>query len=211
VLQQTEAAGVLKNHHGDNVSFSGNWAEKYFGNSNPVVLELGCGKGEYSLALARNFKGKNFIGIDIKGPRIWKGAKTALEENLGNLVFLRAPIENLRSHFAPAEVDEIWITFADPFPRVRSAKHRLTAPAFLELYREISKPGTLIHLKTDSLLLYNYSIDSVLICGGRIFESSTDIHGSMHPADVLKILTHYEQLAMKDSQTIKYLCFGLHC
>src|SRR5690349_19150384 len=134
----------------------GRWKEAYFENSNPLVLELGCGKGEYTVGLARNNPGKNFIGVDIKGNRIWTGAKQAIDENLLNVAFLRTRIDFIESSFSKNEVDEIWITFPDPQPQKTRARKRLTHPLFLGRYRQFLKPGGIIHLKTDSTSLYEY-------------------------------------------------------
>ena len=135
----------------------GRWREDFFGNPNPIVLELGCGRGEYTVSLAERFSDRNFIGVDIKGARLWRGAKTATENAMPNVAFLRTRIEFIDSFFAPGEVDEIWITFPDPQLRKNRVKKRLTAPLFLERYARFLKPGGAIHLKTDSQHLHAYT------------------------------------------------------
>ena len=136
----------------------GQWNELYFNNSNPLVLELGCGKGEYSVALARKYPDKNFIGIDIKGARFWRGAKTALEEDLSNVAFVRTQIELIEYVFAENEIDEIWITFPDPQIKYKRTKHRLTNSSFLERYKRILKPDGIVNLKTDSEFMHGYTL-----------------------------------------------------
>ena len=137
--------------------YKGNWGANFFKNNNPVVLELACGKGEYTVNLAQMFPGKNFIGIDYKGNRIWRGAKTAIEDGVPNVAFLRMQIETLIEYFAPGEVDEIWITFPDPQPQLSREKKRLTSPRFLNMYQIVLKPGGAINLKTDNDGFYAYS------------------------------------------------------
>ncbi|HPV56712.1 MAG TPA: tRNA (guanosine(46)-N7)-methyltransferase TrmB, partial [Tenuifilaceae bacterium] len=135
----------------------GKWRSDYFKNSNPIVLELGCGKGEYSVGLAKMFPEKNFIGADIKGARLWRGAKTAVEEKMSNVAFIRTRIEHIASFFAPEEVDEIWVTFPDPQPREKKSKKRLTSSRFLNHYAKFLKPNGIVHLKTDSQALHAYT------------------------------------------------------
>ena len=141
--------------------FKEQWSTGFFKNSNPIILELACGKGEYAVNLARLFPGKNFIGIDYKGNRIWRGAKTALEDGVNNVAFLRIQIENITDYFGPGEVDELWITFPDPQPQVSREKKRLTSPRFLEKYRPILKPGGYINLKTDNDGLHIYTTEKI--------------------------------------------------
>jgi len=139
-------------------SLKGRWRQDHFKNDQPIVLELGCGKGEYSIHLAEKFPDKNFIGVDIKGARFWRGAKTAIEESLSNVAFLRTQIELIVHCFAPGEVDEIWITFPDPQIKYKRTKHRLTNKAFLEAYRQVLRPHGQIHLKTDSEFMHGYTL-----------------------------------------------------
>jgi len=186
----------------------GNWG-KHFGNTCPVTLELGCGRGEYTVGLARMYPAGNFIGIDIKGNRIWKGAKTALEENLGNVAFVRSQIEQVAAYFGPDEVEDIWVTFPDPQLRPSKMKKRLTHPRFLRLYQSfLSKEGK-VHLKTDSPDLYNFTKAVITLYGLSLIADCDDIYGQGKPTDVLSIKTHYEQLDIAKSQKVHYLCFKL--
>ena len=164
--------------------FKGNWANGLFKNNNPVVLELACGKGEYTVNLAQLFPHKNFIGIDYKGNRIWRGAKTALEENVPNVAFLRIQIETLIEYFGTHEIDEIWITFPDPQPQLSREKKRLTSQRFLDMYKQVLKPGGCINLKTDNL------------------------YHSPYVDEVLSIKTYYEKKYLKDNKNINYLKFS---
>jgi tRNA (guanine-N7-)-methyltransferase len=187
--------------------FKGVWREQVFHNNNPIVLELGCGKGEYTITLALHAPEKNFIGIDIKGARLWRGAKTATEKQLQNVAFIRTRIDFIESFFAPHEIDEIWITFPDPQPK--AARKRLTSPLFLTRYRKFLKPGGHIHLKTDSRPLHDYTKALAMHNHLKVWESSTDIYGSGFADDVLSIKTHYEQLFLKKGIPITYLKFSI--
>jgi tRNA (guanine-N7-)-methyltransferase len=188
--------------------YKGMWREQVFRNNNPMVLELGCGKGEYTVTLATRFPEKNFIGIDIKGARLWRGAKTATEQQLQNVIFIRTRIDFIESFFAPREIDEIWITFPDPQPKV--IRKRLTSSLFLSRYRKFLCPGGLIHLKTDSRPLHNYTKALAIHNQLKVWESNTDIYGSGFADDVLAIKTHYEQLFLKKGLPITYLKFDLN-
>lgn len=183
----------------------GKWNEKVFGNNNPIVLEIGCGKGEYTVGLARKFKDKNFIGIDIKGSRMWKGAKEADTEGLTNAAFLRMHAEMLESVFAAGEVSEIWITFPDP--QMRKARKRLTGTRFLSLYSSFLKEDGIIHLKTDSPFLYTYT--SLLTEENKLKTdvNTDDLYASGMADDILSIRTYYEQQWLDRGLTIKYLKF----
>jgi tRNA (guanine-N7-)-methyltransferase len=185
----------------------GAWRAQVFHNQNPVVLELGCGKGEYTIALAQRFPGKNFIGVDIKGARLWRGAKTATEQQLPNVAFIRTRIDFIESFFAPGEINEIWITFPDPQPK--AAKRRLTAPEFLARYGKFLAHGGAIHLKTDSRPLHDYTKALATQHLLQVWESHTDIYGTGAASDLLAIKTHYEQLFLKKGLPITYLRFGL--
>jgi tRNA (guanine-N7-)-methyltransferase len=185
----------------------GKWNEDLFGNDNPVVLELGCGKGEYTVELARKFKEKNHIGIDIKGARIWKGAKIALDETINNAVFLRTRIELINSFFGKNEIDEIWITFPDPQPK--SKKKRLTSSRFLNLYRGFLKQGGLIHLKTDNELLYNYTLEIIEYNKLEIEYCTDDLYDSLADNDILSVKTFYEIKFLEQGLKIYYLRFKL--
>jgi tRNA (guanine-N7-)-methyltransferase len=187
----------------------GNWKRDYFRNDNPVSLELGCGKGEYSVGLAKSFPGRNYVGIDIKGARIWRGAKTAFEEKIPNVFFLRTRIEFINSFFDEDEVDEIWITFPDPFPRPRNESRRLTSPPFLNSYRKFLKNNGVIHLKTDNLPLYNYTCELVKKNGLEILASTEDLYSGEIENEILSIRTHYENIFLKENKKINYLSFLL--
>lgn len=170
----------------------GNWHKEFFGNDNPIVLELGCGKGEYAVGLARKFTDKNFIGIDIKGARMWTGAKQAAAEGLPNVGFLRTNIELLPHFFAPGEIDEIWITFPDP--QMRKERKRLTSTRFLDLYRMVLKPDGIVHLKTDSPFLYTYTHNLVEHNSLQALADTDDLYATATVlTDILGIRTHYEQ------------------
>lgn len=186
----------------------GRWAD-FFGNSNPLTLELACGKGEYAVNLARLFTGKNFVGVDLKGNRLWVGAKKALQENLPNVAFLRTQIELLDQYFAQGEVQEIWITFPDPQVRTSKAKKRLTHPRFLRIYQRVLQPGGLIHLKTDSPLLYAFTQRVISMYGCALLEDIPDIHTHDSANEILKIKTHYEVLDIAGSRRVHYLRFAL--
>jgi tRNA (guanine-N7-)-methyltransferase len=186
----------------------GKWNE-YLKNKNSITLELACGKGEYAIGLARLYPNRNFIGIDLKGNRIWVGAKTAIKENLNNVFFLRTQIDRIAEYFAPEEVNEIWITFPDP--QLRSSKHkkRLTHPKFLRLYQQILKKGSLIHLKTDSPVLYNFTKKVIELYDLHLHTDINDLYQQEPISDDLKIKTHYEGLDIAQSNRIQYLSFSL--
>ncbi len=182
----------------------------FFNPQKHTVLELGCGKGEYTLELARRFPEKNFIGIDIKGARIWKGAKTALEEGLHNVLFLRAPIELIDLIFSDWKISEIWITFPDPQIKYRRAKHRLTHPAFLNKYYKILEPGATVHLKTDSEFLHGYTQGILHATGQNILYAQHDIyHAGGYPPIVKEVQTFYEKQFLQQGKAITYLAFQL--
>lgn len=185
----------------------GRWHEEMFHNSNPIVLELGCGKGEYTVALAEKYPDKNFIGIDIKGARLWKGAKYATLNNLSNVAFLRMRIEFIESLFAKDEVSEIWITFADP--QEKKPKKRLTHPLFLNRYASFLAPGGIIHLKTDSRLLHNYTLQLARQNSMTVLEHNEDIYGSGRADELLSIKTFYEQNFLCRNIPITYMAFRL--
>ncbi len=188
----------------------GKWKERVFNNNNPLVLELGCGKGEYTVALATRFPEKNFIGIDIKSNRMWKGAGIALEQGLQNAAFARLVIHKITEIFDDAEVDEIWITFPDPFPKLRHAKHRLTHPRFLALYKQILKPGGLVNFKTDADDLFQFTVDMLPQLGIKAIATDFDVHGNPEAHEHLKnIRTHYESLFLRQGKKIKYTSFTL--
>jgi len=190
-------------------SLKGKWKEQVFGNRHPLVLELGCGKGEYTLGLARKYPEKNFLGVDIKGARIWKGAKTAKEEALGNVAFLRTRIDFLRSFFGRDEVDEIWITFPDPQSKTRRRKKRLPGALFLNTYRSFLVDGAKVHLKTDNHELYLDTLDLLRWNALEILEYSEDVYGSGVSGDASEIQTYYEKRFLTEGKRINYLCFRL--
>ena len=168
----------------------GKWALDHFKNNNPIVLELACGKGEYSVNMAKFFPEKNFIGIDLKGNRIWRGARTGVDEGIANLAFLRIQIEDIMEYFAEGEVDEIWITFPDPQPQDSREKKRLTFPGFLAKYKTFLKPGGKINLKTDNDGLYAYTVEKVEELGLPCYAKTDHLYTSEFYDEVLKIKTH---------------------
>jgi tRNA (guanine-N7-)-methyltransferase len=186
----------------------GQWAS-FFRNNHPITLELACGKGEYTLGLARLHPDANHIGVDIKGNRIWAGASRAIAENLPNAAFVRSQIELLPSYFKPGEVAGIWITFPDPQLRTSRAKKRLTHPRFLRLYREILIPGGSIHLKTDSPDLYGFTLKVINLYDLPLYQASEDVYGQAEIPEELGIRTHYESLDIAGSKRVHYLHFGV--
>lgn len=186
----------------------GCWGKEVFDNTNPVTLELGCGKGEYTVGLARRFPERNFIGIDIKGARMWSGATQARDLQLSNVAFLRTGIELLDCFFVSGEVDEIWITFPDP--QMKKVRKRLTSTRFMELYRKVLRPGGTINLKTDSPFLYTYTREMVLLNSLPLHSDSADLYAEAGLQGTLtEIRTHYERQWLDRGLTIKYLSFGL--
>lgn len=186
----------------------GKWRQDFFKNDRPIVVELGCGKGEYSVYLAQQYPEKNFVGIDIKGARFWAGAKESLELGLSNVGFLRTQIELIEDIFEENEVDEIWITFPDPQIKFKRTKHRLTNPAFLDRYRRILQPEGRIHLKTDSEFLHGYTLGLLEGKGWEVDYAHHDVYGNPHsPQHVTAIQTHYERLFMEKGRLITYLSF----
>ena len=187
----------------------GKWNMSVFGNNNPLVLELGCGKGEYTVGLAGRFPEKNFIGVDIKGARIWRGAKTARENQFRNVHFLRTRIEFINSFFSEDEVSEIWITFPDPFPRARDEGRRLTSPPFLNSYRGFLANKGIVHLKTDNHQLYLYTLALVKKNNMEIITSTDDLYSGSTDNEILSIRTHYETLFLREGKKINYLSFRM--
>lgn len=189
-------------------NMSGKWAN-YFKNTQPIILELACGRGEYTVSLAKLHPNKNFIGIDIKGNRMYIGAKKALDEKISNAAFLRTQIEKLPEYFIKDEIDEIWITFPDPQLRLSKAKKRLTHPRFLSLYKQVLKNEGFIHLKTDSPDLYLFTKKVAAMLGINMLEDLNDAYDQQNIAAELKIKTHYESLDIAGSKKIHYLKFQL--
>lgn len=186
-------------------AFKGKWAKTFFKNDRPVVLELACGKGEYTVNLAKLFPEKNFIGVDYKGNRIWRGAKTALEEGITNVGFLRIQIETILDYFAAGEIDEIWITFPDPQPQVSREKKRLTHPKFLEKYKTLLSDTGIMHLKTDNDGFYTYTLEQIEALKLQKKRETTDLYKSDLVDDVLAIKTYYERKYLADSKNINYV------
>ncbi|MGG5902141.1 tRNA (guanosine(46)-N7)-methyltransferase TrmB [Sphingobacterium daejeonense] len=185
--------------------FKGKWAKEFFKNEQPIILELACGKGEYTVNLAKLFPDKNFIGIDYKGNRIWRGAKTAIEEGIDNVGFLRIQIETILDHFEKGEVSEIWITFPDPQPQDSREKKRLTNPVFLERYKHILVPEGIMHLKTDNDGFYAYTIEQIELQSLPKIKETTDLYHSDLVDDVLSIKTYYEKKYLAEDKNINYV------
>ncbi len=189
-------------------ALKGKWNKEFFKNDNPIVLELGCGKGEYTVGLAKKYPNKNFIGIDIKGARLWRGCKTSNEDKMTNVAFVRTHIQMIESYFAQNEVSEIWITFPDP--QLKKPNKRLTCERFLSLYKNILKSEGIVHLKTDSQELYEFTKDEVLIPTKReILYNTNDLYNSDFKEDVIEIQTFYEAMYLKIGKPITYLKFKL--
>ena len=210
-LLQPSAQDLLRNGYFSlsDHPVKGHWGERFANPDAPLVLELGCGKGEYTIDLSQRVPDKNYIGVDIKGARLWKGAKYATEHALGNVGFLRTRIEFITAFFAPEEVSEIWLTFSDP--QVRSENSRLTSPIFLERYRKFLAPGGRIHLKTDSQFLYQYTLAVCKANGLPVLACSEDLYAEAGRFDpcLTEVQTFYEQMFRGQGYPIKYLCFTL--
>lgn len=222
---QTETGDVAGKDH----PVKGRWAGTVFKNNNPVVLELGCGKGEYTVGLAERFPAKNFVGVDIKGARMWRGAKTSNELKMNNVAFLRTRIEFIQSFFCKDEVDEIWITFPDPHPGARNAGKRLSSPAFLKRYSHFLKNNSVIHLKTDNTELHKFTLSVIKKYNFDLLFSTDDLYGELisktnekgshdkqeknefeifrPKEDILSIKTHYEKQFLQKGMKITFLSF----
>ncbi|MES2328254.1 MAG: tRNA (guanosine(46)-N7)-methyltransferase TrmB [Bacteroidota bacterium] len=187
----------------------GKWKE-FFKNDSALTLELACGKGEYAIGLGRLYSERNFIGIDIKGNRIWRGAKTALDEGLPNIAFVRSHIDKITDYFIPGEVSEIWITFPDPQLRGSRAKKRLTHPKFLRLYQQVLKENGLIHLKTDSPDLYQFTLAVIHLFELELVEHTDQVYAQETVKPELMIKTHYEGLDIAQSNRIHYISFRIN-
>lgn len=196
--EMKEWAHVIEPKWGEPSKLPGTWGNK-------VILELGCGKGHYTLGLARLDPEVTVVGIDIKGARMWHGASIAEEENIKNARFLRTKIEELANYFEEGEVDEIWVTFPDPHPRKGRARRRLTSPRFLSIYKRLLRPGGKLHLKTDDPSLFDYSLETVQEENWKLEESISDVHGTDADAVLKDIRTHYEERFIKDGRKIHYL------
>lgn len=189
----------------------GKWRSEVFKNDNPIVLELGCGKGEYSVGLAKRYPNHNFVGIDIKGARFWRGAKTAIEENITNVAFIRMQIELVEYAFAENEVDEIWITFPDPQIKYKRTKHRMTNSNFLKRYKSILKPEGIMHLKTDSEFMHGYTLGLLHGEGHEVLYANHNVYkqeGS--PEEVTTIQTFYESQYLEQNKPITYIRFKIN-
>ncbi len=201
---------VLLGEGGAEIALKDKWNELHFKNNKPLVLELACGRGEYSIALARKYPNKNFLGVDVKGARIWKGATIAIEESLKNVAFLRTRIEFIESFIGGKEIDEIWITFPDPFLRKSKANRRLTSHFFLNKYKQILKDDHIIHLKTDSPQLYEFSLESLKeYPSAEIIYTSDDIYAEPLENPDLAFKTYYEKMHLEDNRLIKYIRFRI--
>lgn len=190
--------------------YKGKWNADFFKNDQPIILELGCGKGEYSVGLAQAFPEKNFIGIDIKGARFWRGAKTALEEGLDNVGFLRTQIELIDYAFAENEVSEIWITFPDPQIKYKRTKHRLTNTGFLQKYKKILKPDGVVNLKTDSEFMHGYTLGLLHGAGHEVMYANHHVYKNEGaPKEVTRIQTFYEKQYLEKGKPITYIKFRI--
>ena len=191
-------------------SLKGKWNQDYFKNNNPIVLELGCGKGEYSVGLAEKYPDKNFIGIDLKGARFWRGAKTAVETGLTNVAFIRTQIELSNHIFNENEVDEIWITFPDPQIKYKRTKHRMTNSEFLKLYKKVLKPEGIINLKTDSEFMHGYTLGLLHCEGHEVIYSNHNVYvNEGSPEEVTSLQTFYEKQYLEINKAITYIRFKI--
>jgi len=208
-LQRFAEIGTFKNvvQLEEGKPYKGKWKQDFFKNDNPLILELACGKGEYSVNLGRKYPDKNFVGIDYKGNRIWVGAKMALDEGIENVGFLRIQIQNILDYFEKGEVDEIWITFPDPQPQSPLERKRLTNPTFLQKYKTILKPDGLMHLKTDNDGFYEYTLEKIAEGNHQIEEQTTDVYKTHPNNEILSIKTHYERIYLQKGKNINYVRF----
>ena len=189
-------------------TIKGKWREEHFKNDKPITVELACGRGEYSVGLGRLFPERNFIGVDVKGERIWKGSTVAVEENLTNVAFLRTHILLIENFFEPGEIDEVWLTFPDPRPTKRDIKRRLTSPRFMEMYKRLLKPGGYVRLKTDNTILYEYTLEEAQNRTDIIdLKFTNDVYASELRPECFDIKTRYEEAFAAKGETIKYLRF----
>jgi tRNA (guanine-N7-)-methyltransferase len=200
----------LTGNNGEPLDLKGKWAIDHFKNDHPITLELACGRGEYSLGLARLYPNRNFIGVDVKGARIWKGARIALDEGLQNVAFLRTRIEQITCFFAPEEISEIWITFPDPFLKDSKSNRRLTAAPFLNAYRKILKKDGIIHLKTDSPELYEFTLETLKEEPQvQVLYRHFNIYNQALLFPELELKTYYEAMHLSEGKTIKYVRFTI--
>lgn len=195
----------LTNSTGEAIDLQGRWREYVFKNDHPITIELACGKADYTIALAQKFPKINFIGVDIKGDRLWKGAKRVVELGLNNVAFLRTKIEQLELFIAAGEIDEMWITFPDPFPKKGDINKRLSYPSFLKKYQLLVKKNGLFHFKTDAIDLFDYTEESVREFGFKITRVERDIYGNNLADEITSIKTFYELMHLEDQRKINYL------
>lgn len=201
---------TLTGQDGEILDLKGKWGSTHFKNDYPITLELACGRGEYSLGLARRYAERNFIGVDIKGARIWKGAKIARNEGLSNVAFLRTRIEQIASFFAPEEISEIWITFPDPFLKESKSNRRLTSPIFINEYRKILAKDGMVHLKTDEPNLYEFTLETLSADQNvDILYKDDNIYAKELPFPELELKTYYEQMHLSEGKEIKYVRFKI--
>lgn len=201
----------------DDNEIKGQWNSKHFKRAQPITLELGCGKGEYAIALGQRYPDRNFVGVDVKGARLWRGARTVEDEGIDNVAFLRIKIEFVHHFFAPGEVEEIWLTFSDPQPKDKKETKRLSGKHFLKRYARFLKPGGLIHLKTDSVFLYQATLETIADGGHKIHFDTANLYGegihrleSDDMRELLQVKTFYEQMFLRQHMPIHYLCFELN-
>ncbi len=207
-------SNVFEAEVGKEFEMKGKWREQYFKNDNPIVLELGCGKGEYAFGLGEFYPDKNFIGVDIKGARMFIGAKDALDKKMSNVAFLRTRIDYITEFFAENEVDEIWLTFSDPQPK--KPRKRLSSPLFINRYRQFLKPGGIVHMKTDSDILFEYTEEQIKEQNYECLELTWDLYGELpenidpKTREIFHIKTHYEKLFTAKGSVIKYCKFRIN-
>ncbi len=205
----TYGSDVLRGAGGAEIVMTGNWKNGHFNNEHPLTLELACGRGEYCLGLAARYPERNFLGVDIKGARIWRGAVNAIDQNLDNVAFLRTKIESLDKFFEPGEISSIWITFPDPFLKDAKINRRLTSPNFLNMYKKLLPEDHSIHLKTDSPEFYAHTKEMIQQEGHELLVDSPNIYEGDLPHSDLDILTFYERMHLKDKRIIRYVEFRL--
>jgi tRNA (guanine-N7-)-methyltransferase len=198
-----------KYYHTEDHVLKGRWGPDYFKNDHPIILELGCGKGEYTVGLATRHPSNNYIGIDIKGARMWRGAKTALENEYSNVAFLRIPIGQIEQFFSKDEVSEIWITFPDPQPQKPRTNKRLTSPRFLERYKNMLKADAVIHLKTDNDMFFDYTLEVISQNGHKLMYHTHDLYNTEQDNEAKHIQTYYEAMFLAQGKNICYLTFQL--
>lgn len=206
-LPELDNTLVYTEFNSENPAPKGKWNTEVFEKSQPIVLELACGKGEYSIGLAEIEPNKNYVGLDVKGNRLWVGAKQALEKGLDNVRYFRCFIDHLDLYFGENEIDEAWIVFSDPY--IKKKRKRLTHPKFLKLYRKVMKPGSIIHLKTDSDILYKYTKEVIEKEDLELITDEPDVHRNRPGDPKLSIITYYESMHLDKGKTIKYLSFRL--